>query len=94
MAIQPGLCRTSSETLKTDFLITRLNYNTCSYVEIERDLLDLYINVWVLFVWNETLRPNQQFFSHIGTAPPIPGYYQYFLGGKCILLNDTTRRPE
>ena len=33
-------------------------------------------------------------FSHVGTEPPIPGYYQYFLGGKCILLKDTTWRPE
>ena len=43
--------------------------------------------------WVEALRPNQQFFSFVGTEPPIPGYYQYFLGGKCILLKDTTRRP-
>ena len=26
--------------------------------------------------------------------PRLPGYYQYFLGGKCILIKDTTRRPE
>ena len=45
-----------------------------------------------LFVWVEALRPSQQFFSHVGTEPPLPGYYQYFLGGKCILLKDTTRR--
>ena len=31
-------------------------------------------------------------FSHVGTEPPLPD--QYFLGGKCILLKDTTRRPE
>ena len=40
------------------------------------------------FVWVEALRPSQQFFSHVGTEPPLPGYYQYFLGGKCILLKD------
>ena len=45
-------------------------------------------------VWVEALRPSQQFFSHVGTEPPLPGYYQYFLGGKFILLKDTTRRPE
>ena len=39
----------------------------------------------------EALRPSQQFFSHVGTEPPLPGYYQYLLGGKCILLKDTTR---
>ena len=37
-------------------------------------------------VWVEALRPSQQFFSHVRTEPPLPGYYQYFLGGKCILL--------
>ena len=46
------------------------------------------------FVWVEALRPSQQFFSHVGTDPSLPGYYQCFLGGKCILLNDATRRPE
>ena len=48
----------------------------------------------VLFVWVEALPPSQQFFSHVETEPPLPGYYQYFLGGKCILLKDTTRRPD
>ena len=43
------------------------------------------------FVWVEVLRPSQQFFSHVETEPPLPVYYQYFLGGKCILLKDTTR---
>ena len=47
-----------------------------------------------LFAWVVALRPSQQFFSHVGTEPPLPGYYQNFLGGKCILLKDTTRRPE
>ena len=45
-----------------------------------------------IFVWVETLHPSQQFFSHVGTEPPLPGYYQYFLGGKCILLKDATRK--
>ena len=48
----------------------------------------------VLFVLVEALRPSQHFLSHVGLEPPLPGYYQYFLGGKCILLKDTTRRPE
>ena len=47
-----------------------------------------------LFVWVEALRPSQQFFSHVGMEPPLPGHYQYFSGGKCLLLKDTTRRPE
>ena len=45
-----------------------------------------------IFVWVETLRPSQQFFSDVGTEPPLPGYYQYFLGGICILLKDATRK--
>ena len=49
-------------------------------------------NIISLFVWFEALRPSQQFFSHVGTEPPLPGYYQYVLGG--ILLKDATRRPE
>ena len=48
----------------------------------------------ILFVWVEALSPSQQFFSHVRTEPLLPGYYQYFFGGKCILLKDTTRRPE
>ena len=24
-------------------------------------------------------------FSHVETAPPLPGYYQYFQGVKCLL---------
>ena len=27
----------------------------------------------VLFVCVEALRPSQQFFSHVGTEPPLPG---------------------
>ena len=52
----------------------------------------LLMTLKVLFVCVEALRPSQQFFSHVGTD--LAGYYQYFLGGKCILLKDTTRLPE
>ena len=50
--------------------------------------------------------PGKQFFSHVWTEPPLPGYYQYFFfffffflgggggGGKYVLLKDITRRPE
>ena len=55
----------------------------------EVELVEFFFLVWV-----EALHPSQQFFSHVGTKPPLPGYYQYFLGGKCILLKDTTRRPK
>ena len=29
-------------------------------------------------------RPSKQFFSHVGTEPPLPGYYQYFSGSECV----------
>ena len=28
--------------------------------------------------------PSKQIFSHVGAEPPLPGYYQYFLGSKCV----------
>ena len=28
----------------------------------------------------DSYRPGKQFFSHVGTEPPLPGYYQYFWG--------------
>ena len=31
-----------------------------------------------VFVLIVVLRPGKQFFSHVETEPPIPGYYQYF----------------
>ena len=36
-------------------------------------------------VWVEALHPSQQFFSHVGMEPPVPGYYQYFLGRSMYL---------
>ena len=27
-------------------------------------------------------------FSHIETAPPLPGYFQYFRGVKCLLKDN------
>ena len=44
----------------------------------------------VFLVWVEALRPSQQFFSHVGMEPPLPGYYQYFFG-RYMLLKDTTQ---
>ena len=40
-----------------------------------------------LFVLVEALRPSQRFFSHVETEPPLPGYYQYFLGGNMFEVN-------
>ena len=33
----------------------------------------------------EALRPSQQFFSHVGTEPPLPGYYQYLFRRQVYL---------
>ena len=41
-------------------------------------------NPTILFVCVEDLHPSQQFFSHVGTEPPLPGYYQYFRRVKCL----------
>ena len=41
-------------------------------------------NFVCLFVCVEVERPSQQFFSHVGTEPPLSGYYQYFQGVKCL----------
>ena len=74
----------------------RTGYQICFillYLYIYMYLICFFV-VFFLLVWNEALRPSQQFFSHVWTEPPLPGYYQCFLGGKCILLKDTTRRPE
>ena len=69
-----------------------LNYNMLfSWKKVV--IADTHRNV-VLIVWVEALRPSKQFFSQVGMEPPLPWYYQYFLGGKCILLKDTTQRPE
>ena len=54
---------------------------------------------YIGFGFGLVLSDGKQFFSHVGTEPSIPGYYQYFFffgggggGGKYVLLKDTTRR--
>ena len=46
---------------------------------------------FVSFLFNV---PVNNFSVMFETEPPFPGYYQSFLGGKCILLKDTIRQPE
>ena len=46
------------------------------------------------FVCLFRLRLYNNFSVMSGTEPQLPGYYQYFLGGTCMLLKDTTPRPE
>ena len=47
--------------------------------EADQRLCFRYIDSFC-FVLIFVLRPGKQFFSHIETEPPIPGYYQYFWG--------------
>ena len=45
------------------------------------DIMDETVKSSLEFlVWVEALRPSQQFFIHVATEPPLPGYYQYFFG--------------
>ena len=45
------------------------------------------LNAWNVLEKNHLFKyveklvdPSKQFFSHVGTEPPLPGYYQYFWG--------------
>ena len=38
------------------------------------------IYIFLVLVWFDAKRPGKQLFSQVGTEPPLPGYYQYFLG--------------
>ena len=51
--------------------------HSCQLPQKDADLM-----VWFGFVKAE--HPSKQFFSHVGTEPPLPGYYQYFLRSKCV----------
>ena len=42
-------------------------------------MIQIFFFDFCLFVWVEALHPSQKCFSHVGTEPPLPGYYQYFL---------------
>ena len=43
---------------------------------------------------DDAQQPGEHLFSHVGTEPPLPGYYQYFFfwggGGKYVLLKENT----
>ena len=43
-----------------------------------------------MFVCVEVQRPSQQFFSHVGSEPPLPGNYQYFRSVKCLAQGHNT----
>ena len=45
-------------------------------------IIKIFMFRFVLILFNVPVN----LFSHVGTEPPLPGYYQYFLRGKCILL--------
>ena len=54
-----------------------------------------YYKTLIVFVLILVLRPGKQFFSHVETEPPIPGYYQYFWGVMSLAQgNNTPTRPR
>ena len=50
--------------------------------------------LWILFVLVEALSPSQKFSGMSGWSHRFLGIPVLFWGGKCILLKDTTWRPE
>ena len=49
--------------------------------------------VFVLFFFIEAERPSQQFFSHIGTKPTLPGFNQYCRESMCLAQGKKTVTP-
>ena len=43
-----------------------------------------------LFVLRLKVPVNKIFFSHVGTEPPLPGYYHYFRRVKCLAQGHNT----
>ena len=47
------------------------------------------INGWLGFLgFFFVQHPGQQFFSHVGTKPPLPGYLLVLLGSLGVLLKE------
>ena len=54
-------------------------------------LIHIYLTMQLcFFLCVEVQRPSQQLFSHVGTEPTLPGYYQYFWGVKCLAQGHNT----
>ena len=52
---------------------------THSVISIDSILLNVFVfGVFLGLMSQSTI------FSHVGTEPPLPGYYQYFLGGSGV----------
>ena len=45
-----------------------------------------------LFICVEAKRPSQEYFSHVGTEPLLPGYNQYFGVVKCLAQGHNTEK--
>ena len=57
------------------------------------------MNLHLGFGLFDAKRHCKQFFSHIGTEPPLPGYYQYFFlggggGGGGVNVNMSCSRTQ
>ena len=46
VTVQPGLCQTWSETPKTGFLITRLNYILADYLAIQKEAIAFWFKLF------------------------------------------------
>ena len=55
-----------------------------SIMEISNDFCLCVCLLVCLFVCGRLNVPVNKFFSHVGTVPLLPGYYQHFLGVKCL----------
>ena len=65
-----SVCRTP----KTGFFATRLIFNYNYKQPLQEGLFFVFV------CFDSCLTSWYKFFSHVETEPPIPGYYQYFLG--------------
>ena len=46
------------------------------------------MDVFFFFFFFFVQHPGQQFFSHVGTEPPLPGYLPVLLGSLSVLLKE------
>ena len=99
MILRKFLCFAQFFTLDSSVASYLSTWNRLNMVQLtwwQNDNCNPFQTVVLNFVfnWVEALRPSQQFFSHVGAEPALPGYYQYFLGGECILLKEKHGDPS
>ena len=65
----------------------------CINFLVLNNLLFLEFTMEDMFVCFEALRPSQQFFSHVGTEPTLPGFNQYCWVLMCLAQGHNTMTP-